>query len=168
MKRTVWEKGFWKEEQVTALCQLMKEGATNVQAAKEITKQFGKEISASAVAGARMREGIPSSNPRKVKGAKTSQVKVANVRRLPTSSSSWGGKPKANPIKFGRRSNNPNGPKSAPTVVVNTDVLSPTIKSLMDLNDGQCRWPIGEPGTKDFGYCGREAKGRYCGEHAKR
>lgn len=36
------------------------------------------------------------------------------------------------------------------------------------LNDSMCKFPIGDPGTKGFAYCGRGVvKGPYCADHAR-
>jgi GcrA cell cycle regulator len=40
---------------------------------------------------------------------------------------------------------------------------------LLDLERNHCRWPIGDPGDAEFGFCGRgTAIGSYCPQHAKR
>jgi GcrA cell cycle regulator len=41
--------------------------------------------------------------------------------------------------------------------------------TLLELGHGQCRWPIGSPGTTDFCFCGNEpVKGlSYCPGHAR-
>src|SRR5262249_23032066 len=41
--------------------------------------------------------------------------------------------------------------------------------SLMELNDGKCRWPINEPGAANFCFCGNEAVESlpYCAAHAR-
>jgi GcrA cell cycle regulator len=41
--------------------------------------------------------------------------------------------------------------------------------SLLDLAQGQCRWPISDPGKADFAFCGNEAiEGlSYCAGHAR-
>jgi GcrA cell cycle regulator len=40
-------------------------------------------------------------------------------------------------------------------------------KALLDLEPGDCRWPIGEPKHEDFHFCGRpHVPGRpYCAQH---
>jgi GcrA cell cycle regulator len=39
--------------------------------------------------------------------------------------------------------------------------------ALLDLSDDACRWPYGDP-KRDFGgFCGREADGSYCDDHAR-
>ena len=38
----------------------------------------------------------------------------------------------------------------------------------LTLTDSMCKFPIGEPGTKDFAFCGRAiSRGSYCTDHAK-
>ncbi len=40
--------------------------------------------------------------------------------------------------------------------------------SLLELRDGECRYPIGDPGTPSFGFCGsrvHEAGASYCAKH---
>jgi GcrA cell cycle regulator len=41
--------------------------------------------------------------------------------------------------------------------------------SLLELNDSKCRWPIGDPGTAEFFFCGgAPAEGLpYCGYHSR-
>ncbi|PHS61037.1 MAG: hypothetical protein COB09_19000 [Thalassobium sp.] len=39
-------------------------------------------------------------------------------------------------------------------------------KKLRDLKDKECRWPLGDPNDKDFGFCGKKISHRsYCAEH---
>jgi len=41
--------------------------------------------------------------------------------------------------------------------------------SLLELNDAKCRWPIGDPGSPDFFFCGGNPVGEhpYCAYHAR-
>jgi len=41
--------------------------------------------------------------------------------------------------------------------------------SLLELAHGMCRWPLNEPGTNDFAFCGNGAVGglSYCAGHAR-
>jgi len=41
--------------------------------------------------------------------------------------------------------------------------------TLMDLREAMCRWPLGDPSTPDFRFCGvksRPGSGPYCSHHA--
>ncbi|UFX42122.1 GcrA family cell cycle regulator [Bradyrhizobium sp. 41S5] len=42
-------------------------------------------------------------------------------------------------------------------------------KGLLDLRDGDCKWPIGDPTTPDFFFCGDPAVSElpYCGPHCR-
>ena len=42
-------------------------------------------------------------------------------------------------------------------------------KSLLELTEETCRWPIGDPGAADFFFCGGQAvaSGPYCGYHSR-
>jgi GcrA cell cycle regulator len=46
--------------------------------------------------------------------------------------------------------------------------MAPTA-NILGLETHSCRWPIGNPDSHDFGFCGREktARGSYCDEHAR-
>ncbi len=48
-------------------------------------------------------------------------------------------------------------------------VHSPARVKLVDLLPSSCRWPLGDPKTREFGFCGRNrADGLpYCADHAK-
>jgi GcrA cell cycle regulator len=41
--------------------------------------------------------------------------------------------------------------------------------STLELREGKCRWPIGDPGTPDFFFCGgKTSEGLpYCGYHSR-
>jgi GcrA cell cycle regulator len=41
--------------------------------------------------------------------------------------------------------------------------------TLLELNEGKCRWPIGDPGSPEFFFCGgKPSEGvPYCGYHAR-
>lgn len=49
-----------------------------------------------------------------------------------------------------------------------TESKPSTFCTLLELTTDRCRWPIGEPGSESFGYCGgmREI-GSYCDAHAQ-
>ena len=45
---------------------------------------------------------------------------------------------------------------------------SPAAVSISEARKGQCRFPLGDPGTDSFRFCGcKSVRGDYCGEHAK-
>ena len=42
-------------------------------------------------------------------------------------------------------------------------------RTLLELNEDTCRWPIGDPGTAEFYFCGGQSitTGPYCGYHSR-
>lgn len=53
--------------------------------------------------------------------------------------------------------------------VVEPEVLTDAVK-IDALSTGMCRWPMGEPGTENFSFCGRKSVEHrpYCEEHCAR
>ncbi|MDY6960292.1 MAG: GcrA family cell cycle regulator [Pseudomonadota bacterium] len=43
--------------------------------------------------------------------------------------------------------------------------VEPCRIALLDLGEGQCRWPIGDPKEAGFAFCGHPAHRSYCGRH---
>lgn len=41
----------------------------------------------------------------------------------------------------------------------------PRIFNVLDLREGHCRYPSGDPGTPEFAFCGHPAPGPYCTHH---
>ena len=49
-----------------------------------------------------------------------------------------------------------------------SEISAGPVVSIVDLREGTCRWPIGDPQDEEhFGYCGApcELDRPYCGEH---
>ena len=59
--------------------------------------------------------------------------------------------------------------KRAPIApAIEAEPLSCERVTLLDLRPHHCRFPLGEPASADFGYCGaRKVKGSYCAAHAR-
>ena len=48
----------------------------------------------------------------------------------------------------------------------NNEPMNPTL--FLDIKDGMCRWPLGEPGDSEFKFCGRGTHDKvYCDQHHK-
>lgn len=56
-------------------------------------------------------------------------------------------------------------PKPEPVAAV--DEPEPLRLTIMEISDRACRWPIGDPGTKEFAFCGHAPKfgSPYCAVH---
>ena len=60
----------------------------------------------------------------------------------------------------------------APRAASNNDVVIPMSErvTIMDLRESMCRWPLGDPTSADFRYCGAKMQigvGPYCAHHAR-
>ena len=132
---------FWDEKDIALLRSLYGQGLS----AREIAARLGNGYTRSAILGKAHRLKLPG-------------------RSAPTSDR-----------QSQRRQNQLNkAPKKPPVFKVEPFVAAvvnetPTRK-LETLEAGECRWPIGEPGTEAFGFCGCKAVMGlpYCESHRKR
>ncbi len=62
-------------------------------------------------------------------------------------------------------------PVEAPEPMPVEDVVIPMSEmvTIMELRESMCRWPVGDPTTPEFRFCGSRtpATGPYCGHHAR-
>jgi GcrA cell cycle regulator len=56
-----------------------------------------------------------------------------------------------------------------PQAFVEMSANTASRRSLSELQEWHCRWPIGDPGTEDFGFCGNKPLDGlpYCSTHAR-
>jgi len=142
----------WTEDRVGALKKLWLEG----QSASQIAKQLGGGVTRNAVIGKVHRLGLsgraaPSQparatfRPSRPRPAQPTQAPSA-PRRIEAV------QPRA---------------VSAPSVPVPMPDL-PGTATVMTLGAHMCKWPIGDPSSTEFSFCGRRAsEGVYCVEHAR-
>jgi GcrA cell cycle regulator len=136
----------WPHEAVEMLERLANDGRTGEEVAFELNKKFGSGLSRSSVLGKAARLDI------NFRGAARHQrsTKTKNAAQAAPAVP-------AAPI----------APALAPVV----DIAIPASRrvTLFDLRDGMCRWPIGEPGTPEFRFCGARVPGAgpYCGDHMR-
>ena len=62
-----------------------------------------------------------------------------------------------------------NSPYNKKIIEISTQVDEPMNPTpFLDIKDGMCRWPLGEPGENDFKFCGRGTNEKvYCEQHHK-
>ena len=149
----------WTEDRVGALTKLWLEG----QSASQIAKALGGGVTRNAVIGKVHRLGLsgraaPSqpartaatfrtARPRPAAPAATAAAQPAAPRRLEVV------QPKAV---------QPAAPAPAPIPDL------PGTATVMTLGAHMCKWPIGDPSSREFSFCGRRAsEGVYCVEHAR-
>ncbi len=143
----------WTDERVDSLRKLWLDGLS----ASQIAKQLGGGVTRNAVIGKVHRLGLsgrsapskpqraPARPPRPVRPS--APLSVAPVRRPDPSVST--------------------GPVAPTPVVFRCE--TPGSATVLTLGAHMCKWPIGDPSSSEFTFCGRRAgsEGPYCGEHAR-
>lgn len=101
---------------------------------------------------------------------RSEEMNRANRRKggQKTNERRWRDKPRKNPRPILTRKDIAAAIKPEPYLVLPD--APPLVSNLWALEENHCRWPIGDPSTPDFGYCGRERHPRfsYCVQHVVR
>lgn len=137
----------WTEDRVGALTKLWLEG----QSASQIAKQLGGGVTRNAVIGKVHRLGLS--------GRATPSQPARTTLRTPRPP-----RPVQQP-SAPRRIEAAHPRPSAPAPV--TPEL-PGTATVLTLGAHMCKWPIGDPTSRGFTFCGRRSiEGVYCVEHAR-
>ncbi|WP_137388229.1 GcrA family cell cycle regulator [Rhodoligotrophos defluvii] len=152
---------MWTEERVDLLKRLWTEGLS----ASQIASKLG-EVTRNAVIGKVHRLGLsgrgtPSRAQHARPRTKTRQVPAGKIAQFPTAGSA------ALQVQPEIVAEAPPAPRPQPIREVITSSSSGV--SILQLSDKTCRWPIGEPGTDTFHFCGCAPKAGlpYCDKHAR-
>jgi len=141
----------WTEDRVEVLTKLWAEGLS----ASQIAKQLGG-VTRNAVIGKVHRLGLSGrakpSNPAKKKARKT--VQRTRQTRVPSA-------PRApRPVVQ---------PRPAPPPIEALPMANGEFATILTITDHMCKWPIGDPSTSDFRFCGRKTEDKdepYCLAHS--
>ena len=142
----------WTEDRVGALKKLWLEG----QSASQIAKQLGGGVTRNAVIGKVHRLGLSGR-------AAPSQPARATFRPSRP-------RPAAPPTQA------PSAPRRIEAVQARPAAAQvpapmpdlPGTATVMTLGAHMCKWPIGDPSSNEFSFCGRRSsEGVYCVEHAR-
>lgn len=167
----------WTEDRVGALKKLWLEG----QSASQIAKALGGGVTRNAVIGKVHRLGLsgraaPSQPARtSFRTTRPSSSKAASAAAAAPAAAEAAPAPAPKPQA-------PSAPRrieavaprpvmaapapSAPTVAQTPEL--PGTATVLTLGAHMCKWPIGDPSSRDFSFCGRRAsEGVYCVEHAR-
>ena len=146
----------WTEDRVGALKKLWLEG----QSASQIAKQLGGGVTRNAVIGKVHRLGLSGrATPSQPARTATTTFRPARTRTTPPAQPSAPRRIEA--------------AQPAPRPVVVAQPLAavaelPGTATVMTLGAHMCKWPIGDPSSTEFSFCGRRAsEGVYCVEHAR-
>jgi GcrA cell cycle regulator len=156
----------WTDERVELLRQLWLDG----KSASQISAQLGHGLTRNAVIGKVHRLGLagraksPSSAP-----AAPRPVAAPRVAPRPAPSAA----PAARPSVRGNTALavSPEPMFEARPVFLEEDVVVPMSLrvTIVELKEAMCRWPLGDPSSQEFRYCGSPASGAspYCTHHGQ-
>jgi len=130
----------WSDDRVTALKVLWQSGAS----ASQIARQLGG-VTRNAVIGKVHRLGL------------SGRATPARPGRAPRTSSPHAARPARSPP--------PLRPQPRVAVPVAPEGVG-LVADMSRLQPHMCKWPIGDPKSADFSFCGRAADGPYCPSHA--
>lgn len=154
----------WTDERVELLRQLWLDG----KSASQISAQLGHGLTRNAVIGKVHRLGL--AGRAKSPSTAVSTPRPAPAPRVAPRASSGGGAPRASV-----RGNTALAISSEPLLeaqpVFHEDVVVPMSLrvTIVDLKEAMCRWPLGDPSSSEFRYCGSPSSGSgpYCTHHGK-
>lgn len=147
----------WTDERVGRLGKLWMDG----RSASQIAAELGEGVSRNAVIGKIHRLGLAGRTmPPQVAEPDRQKPKIA-VKALPRPVVALDAEPVAEPRPFVP----PQGSTASNDVVV---PFSDRV-TIMDLRETMCRWPLGDPTTSEFRFCGCRSEGGtpYCTAHAR-
>jgi GcrA cell cycle regulator len=118
-------------------------------------------------------EGLSASQIAKQLGGVTRNAVIGKVHRLGLSGRAAPSQPQRMVVRTPR----PPRPVSTPTVRREPTLRSepvrvrvpeePGMATVLTLGAHMCKWPIGDPSSTEFTFCGRGTTGTYCSEHSQ-
>ncbi len=136
----------WTDDRVDVLKKLWLEGLS----ASQIAKQLGG-VTRNAVIGKVHRLGLS--------GRAAPSQPARAVLRAPRPPRA------ASPSTPRRSENHTPQPRPEPVRVYVTE--EPGTATVLTLGAHMCKWPIGDPSSTEFTFCGRGTSGTYCSEHSR-
>jgi len=145
----------WTEDRVGALKKLWLEG----QSASQIAKQLGGGVTRNAVIGKVHRLGLSG----RAAPSQPARTTFRPTRPRPAAAAPTQAPSAPRRIEAAQ-------PRPAAPVAPRPEPIPdlPGTATVMTLGAHMCKWPIGDPSSAEFSFCGRRAsEGVYCGEHAR-
>ena len=142
----------WTEDRVGALKKLWLEG----QSASQIAKQLGGGVTRNAVIGKVHRLGLSG----RAAPSQPARATFRPARPRPAQPTQAPSAPRRIEAVQPRTVPAPSVPAPMPDL--------PGTATVMTLGAHMCKWPIGDPSSNEFSFCGRRSsEGVYCVEHAR-
>ncbi|WGM32322.1 GcrA family cell cycle regulator [Brevundimonas sp. NIBR11] len=150
----------WTEDRVGALKKLWLEG----QSASQIAKQLGGGVTRNAVIGKVHRLGLSGRATPSQPARAATTFRPARTRTTPPAQPSAPRRLEGGRVEAAAPA--PRPVAVAPTLPSVAEL--PGTATVMTLGAHMCKWPIGDPSSTEFSFCGRRAsEGVYCVEHAR-
>ena len=155
----------WSEERVELLRKLWEEGLS----ASRIAAELAGGVTRNAVIGKVHRLGLS--------GRVKTQATASPARARPKTLAN--GRPQSSqhrPAALPMRGNTALAIQARPMPMAARDVGGDNVVpmaenvTIMDLRESMCRWPVGDPSSAEFRYCGGKApigEGPYCSYHSR-
>ena len=149
----------WNDENVELLKTYWKEGLS----ASQIADKLGKDFTKNAVIGKVHRlkiqtEGNRTPRPRAAAKPRAASRGVSRPRRIAARNTA-----RSMDHVFASRLHHDPIPE-IPFLLPDTDKYGHSV-ALMALDGKSCKWPVGDPLSNDFRFCGAHADGTYCEHH---
>ena len=175
----------WTDERVETLKKLWMEGLS----ASQIAGELGQGVTRNAVIGKvhrlklsarakptntapRARPAAPRPAPRRPAGSSVGMPPMGTATAAAAASKLRA--PRSRPQSVGATAlaHNPEMESEVYVAPVAAEIFIPEEKrlSLLQLSESTCKWPIGDPLSKDFYFCGQHSleSGPYCDFHSRR
>lgn len=148
----------WTDERVELLRKLWTDGLS----ASQVAAELGPGITRNAVIGKIHRLGLAE----RAKTASAPRPRVAKTPRQPQPRMNSGGAHGNLALAFAPHA------LVAPRLAPEEEVVIPMSErvTLMELRESMCRWPMGDPTTSEFRFCGCKStvgNGPYCAYHSR-
>jgi len=154
----------WTDERVELLRQLWLDG----KSASQISAQLGLGVTRNAVIGKVHRLGLSGRAKSPSPAAPRPRQRPAAAPRPTMASRSSGG---AHVVRGNTALAFSIDTAIDPRPVFHEDVVVPMSLrvTIVELKEAMCRWPLGDPTTPEFRYCGIQAAGSgpYCAHHGR-
>ena len=156
-RRRTLARSPWTQKRIEYLVVRWSEGAS----AREISGELGRRISRNAVLSFIHRLGIANLSPFGGRRGRRSDKKIVGRKRTGGQSAADWGRPPSWAFKTKSYVDGPG---------IDADIPRSQRRSLQELTADTCRWPVGDPRTADFFFCGAQPlpKKPYCARHCAR
>ena len=151
----------WTDERIDLLRKLWLDGLS----ASRIAAELAGGVTRNAVIGKVHRLGLSGRVKAVAPVAQTRPREVLQAQPRPAAAPPHRSTPLRGPVAIAAPAHTMLQPRASGDVVPMNDYVT-----IMDLRESMCRWPVGDPMSSEFRYCGDKAsagEGPYCTFHSR-